>query len=75
MAFLAVANVICCKQAGYDASVQGPAMPYAGGEWTEYPQPPPEQYAGPWPPEQYAAYVEHYANPAVSVLVFLFSSF
>lgn len=65
--FVVVTNVMCYKQAGYDASVQGPAMPYAAaGEWTEYPQPPPEQYAGPWPPEQYAGYAEHYANPAVS---------
>lgn len=68
--FLALANMICYKQAGYDASVQGPAMPYAAaGEWTEYPQPPPEQYAGPWPPEQYAAYAEQYA--AVSAIMFL----
>jgi len=69
--FLALADMICYKQAGYDASVQGPAMPYAAGEWTEYPQPPPEQYAGPWPPEQYAAYVDQYANPAVSAIMFL----
>lgn len=43
-------------------------MPYAGGEWTEYPQPPPEQYSGPWPPEQYPAYLEQYANAAVSAV-------
>jgi hypothetical protein len=46
-------------------------MPYAAGVWTEYPQPPPEQYAGPWPPEQYAAYAEQYANPAVSVTSYI----
>lgn len=57
---------ICSHQATYDASVQGPAMPYASGEWTEYPQPPPEQYAGPWQPEQYPGYMEHYPTAAVS---------
>lgn len=57
-------------QVGFDTTMQGPAMPYAGGEWTEYPQPPPEQYAGPWPPEHYAAYVEHFTNAAVSFLGF-----
>uniref|UniRef100_A0A7I4BV17 RED-like N-terminal domain-containing protein n=1 Tax=Physcomitrium patens TaxID=3218 RepID=A0A7I4BV17_PHYPA len=59
-------NPIWQHQATYDASVQGPAMPYASGEWTEYPQPPPEQYAGPWQPEQYPGYMEHYPTAAVA---------
>ncbi|CAK9864298.1 unnamed protein product [Sphagnum jensenii] len=54
-------------EAGYDNAMQGPTMPYPGGEWNEFPAPPPpEAYAGPWPPEQYAAYIEQYGNPPVS---------
>lgn len=40
----------------------GPALPvYPAGEWNEYPPPPPEQYVGPWIPEQYQ-YAEAYAQ-------------
>jgi IK cytokine len=54
-------------EAGYDNAMQGPTMPYPGGEWNEFPAPPPpEAYAGPWPPEQYAAYIEQYGNPPVA---------
>lgn len=64
-----------CLQAGYDNAMQGPTMPYPGGEWNEFPAPPPpEAYAGPWPPEQYAAYIEQYGNPPVSSPVIHFIS-
>ncbi len=55
--------------------MQGPTMPYPGGEWNDFPvPPPPEAYAGPWPPEQYAAYIEQYGNPPVSSPVIHFIS-
>ncbi|CAM6089290.1 unnamed protein product [Calypogeia fissa] len=56
------------QQGPYDGMAPGPALPaYPAGEWNEYPPPPPEQYVGPWPPEQYQyaeAYVQAEAEAA-----------
>ncbi|KAL2613448.1 hypothetical protein R1flu_025140 [Riccia fluitans] len=43
------------QQGPYNGMAPGAALPsaYPTGEWSEYPPPPPEHYAGPWPPEQY----------------------
>ncbi|KAL3679540.1 hypothetical protein R1sor_022496 [Riccia sorocarpa] len=49
------------QQGPYDGMAPSLPSAYPAGEWSDYPPPPPEHYAGPWPPEQYQ-YGEAYAQ-------------